>query len=134
MIKVYLASMLATIYQAKDRLGEIPAEQWNDDLFFHFPTRTSNLFGHYVRGLDKNKNIPPESISFNTYMVEAAPLAHAMNEMLEQFDSLKIWDAYSVAAGLHQKFTNPCPRGRAMDFFTAVEAKFPRPALTEAEN
>lgn len=121
----YQRSMLEVIYEAHKLLCMVPADRWNDDAFYDHASKTSNLFGHYVRIL--NQDLNPLKIHFREFMLKAAPLSQAINEVLSMVlsSSADKWDSYSISSGMHPSFPQQRAYDRAMAFFELVEKKFP---------
>lgn len=126
----YHRSLLNTIYDAHDRLREIPREHWNalDYFNLHKSKTAMGFFGHYVLLLPEFRATDPKAISNNTYMVKAAPLANAINTFLSIMldDKDDEYDAYSIVNGKAPNFPQKHPYDRAMALFEFIEKGYPR--------
>jgi hypothetical protein len=125
----YHQTLLLVIYDAIDRVRDIPSDKWCDDKFCDVITKRSNLFGHYVRMDPKMIASNPAAISHSQYMIKAAPLSNAINELIDFVLPAMVhdeYDAYSMVAGVSRHFSHPDPKTRAMDILYAIENKFPR--------
>lgn len=125
MLTAYQRSLLHTIYDAYALLRVVPRDTWNDDQFYDVVNKTSSLFGHYVHLI--RPDMCPGNIHFREYMLKAAPLSHAINDVLGWIldKPQSQWDAYSVSNGMHPAFPQAHPYDRAMAMFALIESKYP---------
>jgi len=65
-------------------------------------------------------------IPLNQYMTKAAPLANALNTILEQIIPEDDWDIYAICEGRSSVFRHPDPRDRCMAVFYLIDKKYPR--------
>lgn len=118
----YHRTLLMTIYGTYDQVKDIPAHEWNDHSFYDERSGTYNLFGHYLR----LTGLHPESISHTKAMTCAAPLASAINYMMDQLIDYVIWDAYAMIEGKDSMFEQPGAKQRALAVLQRIETEFPR--------
>jgi len=125
-VSAYHSSLLQIIYDAYDRVYDIAGHRWHPFKYYIPEFKVSNLFGHYVRSLDEFKDVDPAMIPLNQYMTKAAPLANALNTILEQIIPEDDWDIYAICEGRSSVFRHPDPRDRCMAVFYLIDKKYPR--------
>lgn len=121
-------SSLEIIYDAYDRVYDIASHRWNSDGFFHQPTRTSGLLGHYVRRLDAFKERDPALITYAEYVAHSLPLQTAFDEILPMVygysePPVTIRD---IMTGYKPEYRHLTPYQRVMAVFAIIEKHFPR--------
>jgi len=116
---------LEIIYDAYDRIYAIARHRWDSMAYYHEPTKTSNLFGHYVRALMPDRD--PATITWAEWEETSGPLKEAIDAMLQIIfpadPSLKVAD---IVKGYHPTFRHLTPYERAVRIFWLIEKHYPR--------
>lgn len=119
---------LKVIYSAYDRIYDIASHRWQAAGHYSTLSRTSDLFGHYVRTLPRFSDHDPAYITCQQYGEYAQPLIDAFNHILPLIlvDNLKSSDIRMICAGTAPLFYHDTPYERCMAAFRLVEKVYPR--------
>jgi len=119
---------LQIIYDAYDRIYDIASHRWHAFHYYDREYKVSNLFGHYVRSLPEFRDTDPAAIPTRIFMVRAAPLVAAINEILRLIivDDPDGADIQAISEGRALIFRVASPYHRCMAVFRLIESAYPR--------
>lgn len=126
---IALHAALQIIYDAYDRVYDIASHRWKPSAYYHVPSKTSDLMGHYVRSMPEYKKRDPAHITWGEFETASQPLVDAINLLLEAIypDEVVVYRDISTISRMSTiLFKHPAHYDRCMAVFRVIEQAYPR--------